>query len=156
LQQKIFSPAKLTHSSVAQNREILPNRANGYFKRDGKYFNAPFFDQSIVQGCGDIISTADDLLAFDQALANNVLLSSTFQQVMYTATLPQKNNYSHGWFVELPTNKNEPSWVRHSGSINGFSAILVRLIDSDQTIILLSNIHGIKTVEISDAIKELL
>jgi hypothetical protein len=146
----------MTGSSVAHNREVLPNRANGYFKGDGKYFNSPFFDQSIVQGCGDIISTTDDLLAFDQALANNVLLSSSAQQAMYKATLPQKNNYSHGWFVELTANENGPTWVRHSGSINGFSAILVRLINSNQTIILLSNIHGVRIIEISDAIKELL
>ncbi len=156
MQQQIFTPAKMTHSSVAHNREVLPDRANGYFKRDGKYFNAPFFDQSIVQGYGDIISTANDLLAFDQALANNVLLSSSSQRVMYTATLPKKNNYSYGWFVELPANDHGPSWARHSGSINGFSAILVRLISSNQTIILLSNFHGIQTVKISDAIKGLL
>lgn len=156
LQQEIFVPARMIHSSVAHNREVLPYRANGYFKREGKYFNAPFFDQSIVQGCGDIISTADDLLAFDQALENNVLLSSSSQQIMYKTTLPQKNNYSYGWFVELPTGEDGPRWVRHSGSINGFSAILVRLIDCNQTIILLSNIHGVKTIEISDAIKKLL
>jgi CubicO group peptidase (beta-lactamase class C family) len=156
LQQEIFVQAKMTSSSVAHNREVLPYRANGYFKKDGKYFNAPFFDQSIVQGYGDIISTAEDLLAFDQALVRNVLLSSSSQQAMYKATLPQKNNYSHGWFVELPANEDGPKWIRHSGSINGFSAILVRLIGSNQTIILLSNVHGVKTVEISDAIKELL
>jgi CubicO group peptidase (beta-lactamase class C family) len=156
LQQEIFVPAKMTSSSVAHNREVLPCRANGYFKRDEKYFNAPFFDQSVVQGYGDIISTAEDLLAFDQALVNNVLLSSSSQQTMYKATLPQKNNYSYGWFVEFPASADGAKWVRHSGSINGFSAILMRMIGSNQTIILLSNIHGVKTVEISDAIKELL
>lgn len=156
LQQQIFLPAKMNNSTVSSNLDLLPNRANGYFKKDGKYFNAPFFDQSIVQGFGDIISTADDLLAFDQALENNELLSPSSQELMYNPTLPQKNNYSLGWFVELNGREGRPGWVRHSGSITGFSAVLVRLLNSNYTIVLLSNIHGIKTIEISDAIKNLL
>jgi CubicO group peptidase (beta-lactamase class C family) len=156
LQQQIFTTAMMNNTSVAHNRIVLPNRASGYFKREGEYFNAPFFDQSIVQGCGDIISTADDLLAFDRALRNNELLSAKYQQVMYSPTLPEKNNYAYGWFVELPGNEGQPSWLRHSGSINGFSAVLVRVIDRNQTIILLCNTHGVQTIEISDAIRRLL
>lgn len=156
LQHNLFDPAKMINSSVASNKEILPNRADGYFKKDGKYFNAPFFDQSVVQGFGDVISTAEDLLAFDQALVKSKLLSAQSQQTMYTATLPEKNNYSHGWYVELPAKTDQLGWVRHSGSINGFSAILVRLRGSGHTIILLSNAHGVKTIEISDAIRKLL
>lgn len=156
LKHNIFEPAKMVNSSVAHNKEILHFRATGYFKKDGQYFNAPFFDQSVVQGFGDIISTAEDLLAFDQALVQNRLLPARSQQVMYTATLPGKNNYSHGWYVELPPRTDQLGWVRHSGSINGFSAILVRLLGSGYTIILLSNTHGVKTTEISDAIRKLL
>jgi CubicO group peptidase (beta-lactamase class C family) len=156
LSEKIFIPAGMNNSSVAPNREVLSNRANGYFKREGKYFNAPFFDQSVVQGYGDIISTVDDLLAFDQALRTNKLVCSASQRVMYTPTLPQKNNYAYGWFVQLPGSEQGPAWVRHSGSINGFSAVLVRLVSQNQTIILLGNTHGIPTIEISDKIKKIL
>lgn len=154
LVQNIFVPAGMNNTSVAPNRLVLPNRANGYFKRDGNYFNAPFFDQSVVQGYGDIISTVDDLFAFDQALRNNTLVSQASQRIMYTPTLPQKNNYAYGWFVQLPSSEEGPAWVRHSGSINGFSAILVRLLSRNQTIILLGNTHGLPTIELSDKLKQ--
>jgi CubicO group peptidase (beta-lactamase class C family) len=155
LQETIFIPAEMKHTSTAANRMVLDSLASGYYINNGVYYSAPYFDQSVVRGFGDIISTLDDLLAFDQALYGNRLLSDKTKAQMYSPSLPQKNNGSYGWFVKLP-GETGPNWVRHSGSVNGYSSILVRLIDRNWTIILLSNRHGIQTTAISNAIKDLI
>jgi CubicO group peptidase (beta-lactamase class C family) len=154
LQENIFIPAGMKHSSTAANKIVLDSLASGYFINNGVYHNAPYFDQSVVRGFGDIISTADDLLAFDQALYGEKLLSNKTKAQMFTPSLPEKNNGSYGWFVKLPGEKG-PNWVRHSGSVNGYSSILVRVTDDNWTIILLSNRHGIQTTAITNAIRDL-
>lgn len=155
LQETIFTPMGMKHTSTVANRIVLDSIATGYYINNGIYYNAPYFDQSVVRGFGDIISTADDLLAFDQALyGEKLLLNKTIAQ-MFTPSLPKKNNGSYGWFVKLPNEKG-PNWVRHSGSVNGYSSILVRIMDNKWTIILLSNRHGIQTTAISTSIRDLI
>lgn len=152
LKKNILIPSGMENTSTAENKTILEDRASGYYLKNSVYLNAPPFDQSVVRGFGDIISTAADLLAFDQALYTDKLLTKKSKVLMYTPSLPEKNNYAYGWYVKLP-GKPGPNFVRHSGSINGFSTVLVRLIDDNWTIILLANRHGIQTIAISDAIK---
>ncbi|MBA3714748.1 MAG: beta-lactamase family protein [Pyrinomonadaceae bacterium] len=156
LQEKIFDPAGMKHTSVADNKTILDQRAAGYFLSESGYRIAPPFDTSIVMAAGDIISTVDDLYLWDQALYTNKLLSAEYRALLFKPTMPEKDNYAYGWYVRLPGKHDGPNWARHSGTINGFSSIVVRLLDDKRTIILLSNVHGIKTIPISDALKKIL
>jgi CubicO group peptidase (beta-lactamase class C family) len=118
--------------------------------------NAPFFDPSVVVGAGDVISTAEDLWRFDQALYDDRLLSAPSRALLFAPTMPAKDNYALGWYVRLPAKHPGPDWARHSGSVNGFSAILLRLPEGRRTVVLLSNAHGVRTTAIGDAVKQVL
>ncbi|NAS11137.1 serine hydrolase domain-containing protein [Poritiphilus flavus] len=156
LQTEIFDIARMDNTSVAKFRTILDQRAEGYANTGKEVINAPPWDQSIVKGSGDIVSTVEDLFLFSLSLFSNKLLSQKYMDVMFTPSLPTKDNYAYGWFVSLPDKHSGPKWVRHSGSINGFSAILTHLTDDNYTIVLLSNLHGVKTIKITEEIKKIL
>ncbi|WDE01333.1 serine hydrolase domain-containing protein [Thalassomonas actiniarum] len=74
LQEKIFSPLKMSNSGVERLSYIPKNRAKGYRKG----FFGVNRDENIVSyalGSGDIYSTVDDLFAREQALYGTQLLS---------------------------------------------------------------------------------
>ncbi len=156
LEEQIFQKAGMRHSSIAENKMVIDGRASGYYTREDHYYNAPAFDPSVVKGCGDMLSTLEDLFLFDQALYSNKLLAAATTKQMFTPTLPEKNNYAYGWFVSLPAAPGGPSWVRHSGSVNGFSALLARYLEDQTTIIILANRHGVQTIPLSEAIRTIL
>jgi len=156
LQRQIFDPLGMKNSSAAENKQLVARRAAGYYVQDGITYNALPFDTSIVMGAGDIISTADDLLRFDQALYSDQLLSETMRRFLFIPRMPEKDNYAYGWYVRLPSRHPGPDWARHSGSINGFSSLLLRLPESRHTVVLLSNLHGVKTIPLGDEIKSIL
>ncbi|WP_422080844.1 serine hydrolase domain-containing protein [Ulvibacterium sp.] len=156
LQTEIFDVAKMKNTSVSGFRTILDQRAEGYANTGKEIINAPPWDQSIVKGSGDMISTVGDLFLFDRSLFSEKLLSKEYMDILFAPTLPEKDNYAYGWFVSLPDKHPGAKWVRHSGSINGFSAMLTHIIDNDSVIILLANLHGVNTMNITEEIKRIL
>jgi hypothetical protein len=85
-------------------------------------------------------STVDDLLKWDQALYTDKLLPAAAKKVMWT---PFKENYAYGWTVSEPAPApalfgGHPR-LAHTGGINGFSSVIVRLPDANVTFIVLSN-----------------
>ena len=78
------------------------------------------------------------MLKWDQALYTTRLLPEAAKQVMWT---PFKENYAYGWSI-LPPAPNlfgGHRRIAHSGGINGFSSMIVRLPDPRMTVIVLAN-----------------
>ena len=80
----------MQHTSIASDRVVLEKRANGYANTQEGMINAPPFDQSIVMGAGDIISTVHDLYLFDQGLYDKNFLSASSKEKMFTPSMPRK------------------------------------------------------------------
>jgi CubicO group peptidase (beta-lactamase class C family) len=88
------------------------------------------------KGPGRISSTAADLLKWDQALYTNQLVKqTTLQEAFQPMKLNDGNlsNYGFGW--ELP----KAGVVMHTGDNPGYATRIVRYIDQNRTIIILSN-----------------
>jgi CubicO group peptidase (beta-lactamase class C family) len=87
---------------------------------------------------GSMYSTVDDLLKWDQALYTEKLLPAAAKQVMWT---PFKDGYAYGWSVSEPAPAvfGGHRRIAHSGGINGFSSVIVRLPDANVTCIVLAN-----------------
>lgn len=99
-------------------------------------------------GDGSVVSVADDLLAYDQALYQHRLLPAARQEAAFTPFVPVSGDtlynkqgkpiqYGFGWVIST-----DPRWgkiVQHSGSQPGFISHFVRLTDRRITIIYLSN-----------------
>lgn len=94
------------------------------------------------EGFGDIISTTSDLLKYDQALYNNVLLQKSTLTAAFTPTLlnsGKANDAGFGLCWIIGQDSTFGKLVMHGGGVPGLRTFLLRNITKRQTIILLDN-----------------
>ena len=85
------------------------------------------------RGCGGVVATTRDMLAWDQALRGNKLLSEKARKELYTTA---KDDYALGWFVKrLPAGE----CAYHSGSVLGVVTMYYRLLDQNAVVALACN-----------------
>ena len=147
LQDRIFTPLKMTNTGFDKHRALQKNRAYGYFKSWGDYYNANYIDMSAVSAAGAIYSTVEDLFLWDQALYSEKLLPKKYMDLVFTKHIPDPSyggEYGYGWSIKnkrIGNSKEKVETISHDGTIDGFCAIFTRIPLSKSTIILLSNIR---------------
>jgi len=120
--------------------DVLERLAKPYYKNEkGELVLGEYPPPNLGAGAG-IISTVLDLATFDIALDNDKLISSESKKLAFT---PAKLNngesipYGLGWFVGKYENHKV---VYHTGwQPASFSALYLKVIDKDLTLILLAN-----------------
>ncbi len=162
LQKRIFTPLQMTHSGVDDRNKVLEKRAYGYTKNLDGYTNAPGVYMQNLQGAGNLYSTVDDLLKWDQALYTYRLVNKRSFQKMITPQTPPKTDWitpyanSYGFGVGLanvdPASKGGDSLEMqfHSGHISGFSSYMARFPERKILVIILSNLGGISTSRMNE------
>ena len=148
----IFHPLKMRHTDIRTlaEKKALRNLAIGhlYIPEKQTYLRADSFPSSNYtiwlgnrKGPGRISSTAKDLLQWDRALYRNELVGSGTLQQAYT---PMKLNngslspYGFGWELGKLQDKHG-RMVFHTGDNPGYATRIVRFLDKERTLILLSN-----------------
>jgi CubicO group peptidase (beta-lactamase class C family) len=146
----IFEPFDMQNTGIRtlEEKAVVPNFAAGHLPDStGRYVNANQFHASDYtvwlgnrKGPGRISSTAQDLLKWDQALyAGKIVSEKTLKQ----AFSPQKLNdgtrsyYGFGW--ELDPKSIFGNLVFHTGDNPGYKTIILRYLEENRTIILLTN-----------------
>ncbi|MDP4085805.1 MAG: serine hydrolase domain-containing protein [Bacillota bacterium] len=103
-------------------------------------------DESQYAGAGDIISTVDDMLKYNNAFLNGKLLSSEKVKEMetgYIDTVPLGIfKYGYGWLVADNLISFGKPMIEHSGNLPGFKSDIINFPEDRITIIVLSNNHG--------------
>ncbi len=90
-----------------------------------------------IVGDGNVYSSVEDLLKWDQALYTEKLVKrSTLAEAFTPGKLADGSStqYGFGWFIEEPGRK-----ISHSGGWVGFRTVIVRYVDKNQTLIALDN-----------------
>jgi CubicO group peptidase (beta-lactamase class C family) len=146
LRESFFAPAGMTRTGYDHNEEVLPGRASGYVRRDGRLYNADFIDMSIPHGAGALYSTVEDLYLWDQALHGGKLLSAKSVEAM---TTPFHSGYAYG--VGVGQHWGFQS-VAHGGGIEGFNTYLARWNEPRTTVVVLGNIENADAGPISTAL----
>jgi CubicO group peptidase (beta-lactamase class C family) len=137
LREMILAPLGMNDTGYDWTKTIIPKRASGYVGAGSAISNAAPLDMQQPYAAGSLYSTVEDLLKWDQALYTTTLLPEPAKQVMWT---PFRNNYAYGWNIRPPSEASYGyTWTAHSGGINGFSAMLIRVPDVKLTVIVLSN-----------------
>lgn len=138
LQERIFTPVGMKSSGYDLAATIIPKRANGYQVAGDGYTNAPYLDMSIPYAAGSLYSTVEDMYLWDRALYTDKLLSEDLKKVMYTPVL---HDYAFGWHVEKPKldDGSEIDTIGHTGGINGFNSIILRVPAKKEVVVLLDN-----------------
>ena len=100
LQDRILTPAGMKNTGIDKYRPLIKNRAKGYFKSFGEYFNSDYIDMSSIPAVGNMYSTVDDLYRLDQALKNHSILSKKYTDLLFTKHIEDPSyggHYGYGW-----------------------------------------------------------
>ncbi|MBL8059245.1 MAG: beta-lactamase family protein [Chthonomonas sp.] len=137
LNSEVISKAGMKSACVANPTQILPNRAYGYSKSGGGWKNEMYVS-SVLSACGDgmMMSSANDLLAWHNALVKGQILSNASWQKMWTPTPQSQGRYGFGFGVERAGAKPR---LLHSGAWVGTGTFLMSDIETDSAIIILVN-----------------
>lgn len=164
LQQHIFEPSGMLQTFLFERNvpQHLKKNVASYYRKP-KWLSKQFhlvdtlaaniedsatFDK--VYGASSIHTTTRDLFKFHTALQNGVLLSKDMLRIMYTPnrlsskkeyTVNGKSNYpavlGEGWRVANDSSAGKI--VFHSGGFQGGRSFLIRNLNKDQCVILLTN-----------------
>lgn len=157
LHENILNPLNMNNTGYDHHETILKNRASGY---ENKYRNADYIDMSVPYSAGALYSTVEDLYLWDQALYNEILLSSKTRDLLFKPYIKIRGgSYGYGWFVgKKPIGNTGDSVIvmSHSGGINGFNTSIQRIPSDKHLIVLLNNTGGAALGEINTAIMSIL
>jgi tetratricopeptide (TPR) repeat protein len=156
----VFKPAKITHTifpefavyhyterekiDLSLQYRYLHLYSDALEKTDTIPFVSQYWHNYNFSGFGELLSTTGDLLKYDQALYNGVLLdektlTKAFTQVKLHNGKDNPVGNGLGWQIE-----KDSTWgkiVFHGGGGIGLSSILMRNVTRHQTVIIIDNMH---------------
>ena len=145
LKEKVLAPLGMENTGMDRYRTLTKNRASGYFKGFGDYFNANYIDMSSVFSAGAMYSTVEDLFLWDQALYTETLLPQAYLDMAFSKQVADPDyggHYGYGWALNKKPVGNTATTIEaiwHDGVIDGFCASFTRIPSSKSAIILLNN-----------------
>lgn len=145
VQQRIFTPLGMEHSSFDNPTQLIAGRVAGYARTEEGFANAEFMSLTQPYAVGALASSLDDLAKWDAALYSDKLLKqATLQRAFQSATLKngRATGYGYGWAAG---NYLGHSINEHNGGINGFSTQMIRLPADKVYVAILSNCENCGT-----------
>ncbi|HEV2478125.1 MAG TPA: serine hydrolase domain-containing protein [Puia sp.] len=160
LKKHVFIPAGMlstyVQTSLTQTKE--PHRTENYLYNNHYEMKLQLGDTVADKrewaynlsggvGAGNVVSTTGDLLRYDEALYNGVLLKPATLELAFTPTKVNNGGFSHaasgsseglGWFIFGDTGRGTIVW--HSGAAPGVVTLFARNISRHETFIILANV----------------
>jgi CubicO group peptidase (beta-lactamase class C family) len=141
LRDHIFIPAGMHHTFLRE--ADARNMALGYENLKRTVMTE---DESQLAGAGDIISTADDMLKYDNAIHSYKLLPPEKVEKMWTGYIDSAPygifKYGYAWNVADNLISFRRPLVEHNGNLPGFKSDLADFVNDRLTVIILSNNNG--------------
>ncbi|WP_166922034.1 serine hydrolase domain-containing protein [Flavobacterium poyangense] len=151
----IFEKIGMKQSYYASDRKIIKNRAYGYHKKESGYVNKTSINFSVPFSSGSLMSTADDMLKWQNALKENTLLGSKETNkafLKYKLNNGDEFTYGYGWHIKeligIPIRE-------HGGSIFGFKTMGVYIPSEDIYVLGFSNCDCNSPTQVTKDIAEL-
>lgn len=149
---QFFEPLKLTRTRYGSNRDLIPNRAQGYQFLDGEIANDDLIGMSQPYAAGSLLSTARDLVAWDIALrGGKVVDPATYEEMVTPFMLENANEVEYGFGLFIGE-RNGSSCIYHGGGINGFNSILTHYPEAGLTLSVISNSESFSAGEVESRI----
>jgi CubicO group peptidase (beta-lactamase class C family) len=139
LQANIFTPLAMSHSYYGSAERVIPRRIPGYQRNNDGFINAPYLSMTQPYAAGSLLSSVDDLAAWNQALFSGKLLKKEWLDKAFTpAKLAggESTGYGYGWFI---SDFRGHRCVEHGGGINGFMTYALALPADDVYVAILTN-----------------
>lgn len=140
LQKNIFDVIPLTHTFY-RRENYLPLEVLGYtLDSNNNLTKATNLHNSLAFSTGGIVSTAGDLLIWNQALHQNKVLSKKSFDLMRDSHVfrddSQKKFYGYGYDIDLT---NQGRCILHHGTMMGFKTLLADYPEKAISLVILSN-----------------
>jgi CubicO group peptidase (beta-lactamase class C family) len=136
MSERVFKPLGMTATRTTDTLDIVPHRANGYLFRDNEQHNVgPLL---ALRPSGAFLSTITDLMKWETALHDGVVLTKEEQAQMFTPvklTDGSATQYGFGWMVDDVRGHHR---VHHGGTLPGFRAEFSRYDDGLGVIVLVN------------------
>jgi CubicO group peptidase (beta-lactamase class C family) len=136
MEETVFRPLGMAHTGLEGISPALP-RARGHRLTAE---SADILEQKThyIVGAGDMVTTVDDLLKWDESLYGEKFLSERSRKAMFTPFVKGKRGgFGYGWLIRDTTDKR-PMHV-FSGSGSGFTAYVIRRPDIHLYVAVLTN-----------------
>jgi CubicO group peptidase (beta-lactamase class C family) len=155
VRSRLFAPAGMVHSYYGDGHRLIARRVRGYSRAGKAWVDAPDFNLDQTFAAGALLSTVDDLRAWDQALQAGRLVSTSVLASAYVeGHLPdgRSTHYGLGWEVNR---LGKHVVIEHSGGIPGFAAYEARVPDARTYVAILTNTNE-PTVELRTLVSHLI
>lgn len=141
-EQLVFEPMGMARSGVHAYADEIPELAAGYERAPGGLLPAAPIPRPLL-AAGSLYSTVDDLLVYDRGLRGGTELEdSAVDAVLVTRSGAVDGTFAYGWNVgTLDLGGAIPStrYAATNGEINGYNAVMIRVPDAGQLVVLLNN-----------------
>ena len=143
LDERILHPLGMRVSGMLYQQEIVPNLAHTYYKPGGAsplINDLPVYIQNWYSA-GGMYSTAADLATFADALygSSKLLTPHTLDRML----TPGLDDYGYGvWVKDVDVRGKRHRVAQRPGSIMGANTLLLRFLDDDLTVVILSNTNA--------------
>jgi CubicO group peptidase (beta-lactamase class C family) len=145
LKANIFDPLGMKHTVVYDaSRPARHKSAQGYLEENGKFVRWDY--PLLTVGDGGLFSTLDDLFLWDQALNTERLIPKVALERAFTSGTTNDGTpfgYGFGWYTNSFPGRRH---VAHGGSLGAYNNYIIRFLDIQRTIIVLTNLGPIEPV----------
>ena len=139
IQTRIFGPLGMTHSCYGNTERVIPRRIPGYQKNNDGFINAPYLSMTQPYAAGSLLSSVDDLAAWNDAVFSGKLLKKEWLDKAFTPfrlATGESTGYGYGWFI---SDFRGHRCIEHGGGINGFMTYALSLPDDKVYVAVLTN-----------------
>jgi CubicO group peptidase (beta-lactamase class C family) len=139
MNERIFAPLNMRSTTNREPATVMVGRASGYERsKSGTLVNRDY-ELTFLFSTGGMMTTLEDMVKWDAALAGNKVLSASTKEMMWSPTRLKDGTMKHygfGWGVETSGRRN----VGHSGYSSGFTSSYQLYPDDRLSIIVLCNL----------------
>lgn len=138
LEDALFAPLGLDDTGYGADPAVAAGHVRGYTMED-ETTTVPAKPLSMTQphAAGALVSSVDDLLAWNRALHEGRVLEARLYEEMITPA-GTAADAAYGYGIARGTLRGTPM-LQHGGGIHGFTSYLLYLPDSDTTVAVLRN-----------------
>ena len=150
--QHVLQPAGMTHTFVDDVAAIVPHRARGYSRQEGRVVNAGLMDSSYKIPGGGYVSTAEDLVRFQLAMMEGKIVKASTAELMWTSQKTadgKPTNYGMGFAV---AEADGQKIISHGGSQQGTSTAMRLYPARKSAVAVMVNMDGLNAMGLLSAI----
>lgn len=150
--ERLFAPQGLKGTVYCDTKTLIPRRAQGYDRADGKFTNADYISMDLPYAAGSLCSTVGDLVTWTQRLGGGKVVSAASYLEMTTPvrfTTGRPMTYGFGLSADTIGSHR---LISHGGGINGFTSQMIYLPDDSLVVAVVTNTPAAAPNTVADAI----